>query len=292
MEYIVVIAVVVAFAAIALRFMPRDAGGARHLPRVVDESVGMEAVRRLRSRLAVAEKRRPPPVAAIPAVTEPHDNLAGVAPGPTVPTRLVISRGTQQAHPLGQGSPPPRPIPGVQFAAYSPARRRARRRPANALALERRIAGVLGIAAIAILVLALAFVPRGFGGEVLTATGTPGISASTGVDGSASPEPTSSPSPSPTPSPSPSPSPTASPTPSPTASPTPSPTPTRTPRPTPTPTRTPRPTPTPTPTPTPPPSPTPTPATPTPTVAPTPTPSAETPPPSSSVSPSPVSPAP
>ena len=94
-------------------------------------------------------------------------------PTPTVPTRLVVSRGTQQAHPMG-GAPLPRAVPGIRLTGSSPQRARAQIRPASALALQRRIAGVIGIGVIIILILAVALIPRGFGGAVLSATGKPG----------------------------------------------------------------------------------------------------------------------
>ena len=46
-EWIVGALVVLGFVAIAVRFLPRDAAGQVRLPRVVEDSIGMWAVRRL-----------------------------------------------------------------------------------------------------------------------------------------------------------------------------------------------------------------------------------------------------
>ncbi len=44
-EYIVIAFVAVGLIAIAVRFVPRDEHGARRLPRVIDESIGVAAIR-------------------------------------------------------------------------------------------------------------------------------------------------------------------------------------------------------------------------------------------------------
>ena len=282
--------VVAGFVAVALRFMPRDAQGVRRLPRMIDESVGMHFVRRTVRRRGkpVAGDGQPDVVATGAQVID--SSGAPVAPAHTVPSRFVVSRGTQQAHPMSSGGPVPLPVPSLIVPAYAARRRRARSRPVSALAFRGRVVGVGGIAVLAIVVLAVVLAPREPGG-VLAATGTPGFSASAGGAGSPSPEPTLAatatldPSPaSPTPDGSPtvvSPTVTPGATPSPTARPTP----TRAPRstskpPTPAPTIAPTPTvaPTPSPSASPAPIPSPSPSAPTPTDSPSLAPSPSSPP--------------
>lgn len=271
LEFVVVAVVaVLGFGAIAFRFMPRDARGARRLPKVVNQSIGMYAIRRF------SRPRRSTPQKALPIAIEPtgeaaHQLSAPGTPDPTVPTRFVVSRGTHQAHPMSE------PVPTMPVVGRS-SDLRSRRRPAGAVARERRIAGLVAVGVVAIAVLGVALMPRGSQGAVLSATTAPSQSppADPGL-ASAAPSATASPSPTPSPTPLITEEPTLAPTP--TASPTPSPTPTRTPRPTPT--RTPKPT-------VKPPTPSPTAApTPSPTVAP---PSASPPPPSESPPPPSASP--
>jgi hypothetical protein len=251
LELVVLGFVIAAFVAIALRFTPRDAAGGRRLPRIVDESVGMYVLRRALGRSTEAAfDRDAAAVEAEAAIAE--DEIAyriGVpgAPVPTLPTRFVISKAPPQAHPI----PPVAPVATRSVAGGRPQARRS-----GALPLQRRLAGVVAVGVVVLAAYAALSLPRGQQGEVLSATGTPGV-AGTPIASELAMAPTASSTPPPSEAvpPSPSPSPTAAPTPTPT--PTPAPTPKAASTPAPTPRRTPRATPKPTPAPTPNPTPTP-----------------------------------
>lgn len=262
-ELIVIAFVLVAFAAIGMRFLPRDESGAVRLPATVDDSIGMWAIRRLLRRPTTSTTSA---VREAGHLVEPsEDEIAyriGVpgAPQPTVPTRFIVSANRPQAHPLPAKARPA----AVPVIAGLPRQRRSQARP-NALQLQRRAAGVVALTLVVGAVVALASVSSRPQGGVLSATGTPGgfTSSEVAVGGSAGPThlPRSSDEPSERPSsvietiPPVGASRTAPPlapaTPRPTPTPTPTATPTATPATTPKPTATPKPTPTPAPTPTP-----------------------------------------
>jgi hypothetical protein len=282
LELVVMGFVVTAFAAIGLRFAPRDAAGARRLPRVVDESVGMYMVRQALRRPTASAADREAARAEADAKAE-QDVIAyriGVpgAPPPTVPTRFVVSKAPPQAHPI----PPVVPVATRPVASARPMARKS-----GALPLQRRIAGVMTVLVVVLAAFAAQSLPRGPQGGVLSATGTPGGSeeasgdpgasgassdpgaassqdagssdlpvAPTSIGASAGAASTPPPPgvathaaapPAPAATPRRTPRPTARPTPRPTPAPTPTPTPAPTPRPT----HPPRPTPTPTSEPTP-----------------------------------------
>src|SRR5262245_45360168 len=140
LELIVIAFVVIAFVAIAARFMPRDGTGARRLPRIVDESVGMYVVRRALGRSTeAASDRAAAQTEAQAKVTE--DEIAyriGVpgAPAPTVPTRFVVSKSQPQAHPI----PPVVPVTTRPVAGGRPQARRGAIVP-----IWRRFAGVAAV---------------------------------------------------------------------------------------------------------------------------------------------------
>ena len=277
--------VVVGLAAIAIRFVPRTAAGRVLLPRVVDGSVGMWALRRLTGR-PLWER---PADQEEEAATEPSPAALPVAaatfagPTPIAPTRYVPSRRPLQ--------PQLQSHPVRDLANRQAARRRAQERAARRKRLERRIAAFGALAAALIVttvVFGVAMLPRQPSGGVLAATGTPdlGVAVASGsADGSgtASTEPSSAaptassvaasgslaptlaPATAPagganqTPAATQTPGATPAPTAQPTARPTSRPTPPPTPAPTPVPTAVPTPAPTPTPPPTPVPTPVPTP---------------------------------
>jgi hypothetical protein len=286
LELVVMGFVVAAFAAIGLRFAPRDAVGARRLPRVVDESVGMYMVRQALRRPTASAADREAARAEADAKAE-QDAIAyriGVpgAPPPTVPTRFVVSKAPPQAHPI----PPVVPVATRPVASARPMARKS-----GALPLQRRIAGVLTVLVVVLAAFAAQSLPRGPQGGVLSATGTPGgseeasgdpggseassdpgggssqdagssdapiVPASLGASAGAASSPPppgvathAAAPPAPTATPRRTPRSTPRPTPRPTPAPTPASTPTSTPAPTPRPTHPPRPTPTPTPEPTP-----------------------------------------
>ncbi|MFL5751416.1 MAG: hypothetical protein ACJ767_12445, partial [Chloroflexota bacterium] len=147
LEIIVIGFVAVAFLAIVLRFLPRDETGARRLPRVVDESVGMYFIR--------SALRRPteptmdpipaapsPPAADLLQAADPQDEFSedeiayriGVpgAPPPTLPTRFVVSKARPQAHQI----PPVAPVVMRPVVGGRPQARKS-----GAMPLQRRIAG-------------------------------------------------------------------------------------------------------------------------------------------------------
>jgi hypothetical protein len=306
-ELIVGALVVFGFLAILGRMLPRDAAGRVRLPRIVDDSIGMWALRRITGRPLwerpwddePATLDRPShdgAAAAAFTAAEPDEiTAAPVGPARVAPLRYVVSR--SQAHPLAT-PPPVKPIflppPGLHH--------QARRR--GLVGLVPRLAAFAGIAAALVVGVALlGSVASMLGdqrdGDVLGVTGRPEVSApivaalasgsvepSAPSGASAEPslaEPTVTPAVSDPASVAPSDPATSLPTtPTPSTTPIPSATPTATPRPTATadPTATPAPTPTPAITPSPPtptpsaaPTPTPTPdPTPAPTPAPTPTP--------------------
>lgn len=180
LQALIVAFVVVAFAAIVWRFLPRAADGAVRLPTVIDESVGMWFVR---SALGRATDPPDPDDLAIPEPAE--DEIAyriGVpgVPPPTLPTRAVVSQAPSKAEPVLSPSrqavvPPIGPV-----ARDGSVGRRRTARPSGALAVQRRWAGAVALAAVAIAVMTLALRSRELGGEVLSATGTPAGSVGQG----------------------------------------------------------------------------------------------------------------
>jgi hypothetical protein len=183
-EILVVTFIVAAFVAIVLRFTPRDARGAAGLPAVIDESVGMDVLRRLAGRrrqsfdgAREADRKRALEAADLAATPG--------SPAPTLPTRFVVSR----------RSSGPQPVAGRAPSAHVVARKYAtgssRPRPTSALALQRRIAGVVATTVLAIALVGVALVPREPNGAVLSATGTPAPSATVGPTTSISPPPVS-----------------------------------------------------------------------------------------------------
>jgi hypothetical protein len=210
LEIVVPAFVVIAFVAIVWRFLPRSADGSVRLPAVIDESIGMWLIRR-----TVRRPIRPSrPVEEI-AIAEPDaDEIAyriGVpgAPPPTLPTRFVVAQASSNAEP-SLAEPPvtlttATTSPGHAVRGGS-APRRPGRRPSGALAAQRRWAGAVALAVVAIALTTLALGARQFDGEVLSVTGTPGAPGApaagafvsgqpTGGPPSRSVEPSSSPSP-------------------------------------------------------------------------------------------------
>jgi hypothetical protein len=169
LELIVAAFVVVAFVAIAARFMPRDESGRRQLPRVIDESVGMYTLRRSLGRSTEATTDRVAAEAEAAARVS-EDEIAyriGVpgAPEPTLPTRFVVSKAAPQAH---------RIAPVVPIATRPVAGSRPQARRSGALPLQRRLAGLVTVLIMFFVAFAALSLPRGPEGQVLSATGTPG----------------------------------------------------------------------------------------------------------------------
>ncbi|MBA2720708.1 MAG: hypothetical protein H0U52_15930 [Chloroflexi bacterium] len=293
MELIVGALVVLGFLAILARMLPRDAAGRTMLPRIVDESVGMWALRRLTGRSLLGrpwddeeefdiEGATPTGLpggaglagalsVSVAADDRPSDLQAG--PVPLAPTWSVVSRAPTRSVPVAA----PNAAPAASRAG--PARRIRWAPLAHGLVA---IAGVAANAIVAIALLNVVLAPRSGAGDVLGVTGRPEITPPggvvvpsgdeappSGIDSSLEPptgsqrpplpagQATAPPVKGPTPTPRTTPRPTARPTATPLATPPTAPTPT--PGPTATPTATPAPTGSPTPTPTPTPGPTPTP---------------------------------
>jgi hypothetical protein len=293
-ELLVGALVVLGFLAILARMLPRDAAGRAVLPRIVDDSIGMWALRRLTGRPLWERPWDDDPTAdpVAPSVTA---DLHGTADRPTGPTRVepiryVVSR--SQAHPVAT-PPPVKPIFTPRPGRRLHARRRGLVGPMPRLGV---VAGLAASLLIGVALLTSILAPPGPQGEgdVLGITGTPGASgpnvailpSGTAEPSVASADPSidapsatpatpattvpvtavpsdpiaslgATPTPA-TPTPTLTPTPAATPTPTPTLTPTPTPSPAITPAPpTPTPSAAPTPTPTPapTPTPTPPPAP-------------------------------------
>jgi hypothetical protein len=207
LEIVVPVFVVIAFVAIVLRFLPRSADGSTRLPTVIDESIGMWLIRR-----AVRRPIRPSDPLEEIAIAEPDaDEIAyriGVpgAPPPTLPTRFVVAQAPSKAEPSLAELPVTLTMPTTspsRAVRYGSATRRPARRPSGALAAQRRWAGAVALAVVAIALTTLALGARQFDGEVLSMTGTPGAPAAGGLvsgeptsgPASRSVEPSSSPSP-------------------------------------------------------------------------------------------------
>lgn len=144
-EWIVGALVVLGFIAIVVRFVPRDEAGRALLPRLVDDSIGMWALRRI--------TRRP--------LGSGGAGTSG-AGGPAYPasTRFVVSAARLQAL-------------GVRRAGAarlgSAGRRQGRRDAADSLKLQRRLAAIAAVLVIGVVALAVVLILLGPRGEVLSA---------------------------------------------------------------------------------------------------------------------------
>jgi hypothetical protein len=179
LQLLIIPFVVIAFVAIVWRFLPRAEDGSIRLPRVIDDSVGMWVIRSALGR----ETDAPDPDDVIP---EPAaDEIAyriGVpgVPPPTVPTRVVVSGAPSKAEPGLWPSQQGSALPIGPVAGDASVGQRGRTRPTGALAAQRRWAGAVALAAVAVAVTTLVLASRQLDGEVLSATGTPGGSSGQG----------------------------------------------------------------------------------------------------------------
>jgi PKD domain-containing protein len=282
-ELIVGTLFVLGMLAIVIRFAPRTSSGEVLLPRVIENSIGMWALRRLTGRRP-AEPSGDAPVAD--AYVEDVDRRlagggAGLAsaarPVPALPARVVVSRGLEsRARRIDEVTARRVALLTVtgQRARAESVLRAAEARRSRRLAFPSsrapRFAAMTAMLAIAIVALALALrlPPPSSRGQVLSAIGTPDPTSPAGIEvpggSSGSTEPTGSgapgavavtPRPAATPIRSARPGGTPERTVAPTSTPpgTPAPTPKATPKPTPKPAPAPTPTAAPTPTPPPPP---------------------------------------
>jgi hypothetical protein len=292
MEWIVGTLVVLGFIAIIVRFVPRDEAGGIRLPTIVDNSIGMWALRQLTGRplweraddigaggagqAAVAAPAR------AASVSIGFGDLHRARPVPLPPTQFMATRSRLEALGIRRAGDAQPAGPGTSHFVATPIVSSSVRRPPQAHpvgpdAAQRRLAALLAILIVAALAIVVAVVPRGtsgLSGDVLGETGGPNGSVagqpseSDAVvlpleplsSASSSPAPTTAPTaartPPPTPAPTAAPRVTPRPTPRPTATPTLKPKPpAATPAPTSPPVVTPPPTPAPSLTPTDPPSP-------------------------------------
>ncbi|MEA2518259.1 MAG: hypothetical protein QOF49_339 [Chloroflexota bacterium] len=178
MELLVGALAILGFAAIIGRMLPRDAGGGVQLPRVVDDSVGMWALRRLTGRPLgerpwIDDHAADGVAPTLPAGPDrPTDRPAG--PRRIEPIRYVVSR--SHAHPVAARQPVA-PTGRPQAGRRDQARRRGR------VGLAPSLAVVAGVAMAAVLAGVL-FVGNLSGladrsdGEVLAATGRPHVGGS------------------------------------------------------------------------------------------------------------------
>jgi PKD domain-containing protein len=253
-EWIVWALVVLGFVAIIVRFVPRDESGRARLPRIVDDSIGMWALRRITGRRLWDRS------GAIDGVSSARSRAAvtgrrGAANGaaPDAPARYAAS--AARLRQLGirpADSLPPRRLPVARPVGSATIHRR-QARPAATVVLQRRLAAIAAVVVVGVVALAVIAAPRAPSGDVLGATGGPGPDGGANAPGSGiAVLPSASSEASPSTSTHASATAQAAPTPkTPRATPVPTPRPTPTIAPTPTPTATPKPTPKPTPAPTP-----------------------------------------
>jgi hypothetical protein len=188
LQTLVLVFVILAFIAIVWRFLPRSDGGARRLPTVIDNSYSMYVLRRVLRRSPDAAD----PFEDVPIAEPALDEIAyriGVpgAPPPTAPTRLVASNAPSSAEsasaaaePVASAAPAAALVsaaPGAEVIPDGSVRRRRPARPTGALASQRRWAGAVALAVVAIAVTTLTLRARQLDGGVLSVIGTPAGSA-------------------------------------------------------------------------------------------------------------------
>lgn len=264
MELIVGVLVVLGLLAVVTRFITRDASGEIRLPRIVDDSIGMWALRRvtgrrLWERSSDDENRDDLPVesgasdgtraalGAIAAANAASPSVAIARPAPIASRRVTSTfkvsptpvhdlrrRQLAESHRTGM---PTSVVPVIVRRG----RRRDQARRKRTIGWAPRFAAmgsVAAVMAVAIIVLGVVVLPRGSQGEVLDSTGRPNQTAQSQI-AVASPSASGAMAsaflklPTPTAKPTATPRPTARATPGPTPVPTPRPTPKPTPTPTP-----------------------------------------------------------
>ena len=262
MEWIVGALVVLGFIAIFVRFVPRDEAGGARLPRIVDDSVGMWALRRLSGRdpsgraddLDAESDSTPAPSRGRPLLigVERSAGSASMAPANyAISTPRLEALGVRPAR-----SMPPRRRPSTAPIGRSHVIR-PEAAPPGSLVLQRRLAAIAAlVVAGSVIVVVVIAVTRGPSGAVLGETGGPAVNSSGPLSGiTVVPSPTTgaaTPTRSAAAPATPTPRATSQPTPRATANAAAAPTPVPTPKPTLKPTPKPTPTPTPVPTPVPP----------------------------------------
>lgn len=141
---------------------------------------------------AVDRAPAPPPEVVRPAQGPSGSWIAGT-PRPIAPTRFVVSSARRPDPAVPEPRPPALPPPAIPLrdvVATAPTWR-GPGRPGSSLVLQRRVAGLLTVATLLAVVVAAGYLPRGRGGQVLSATATPGViptaPAPSAADGSTGP---------------------------------------------------------------------------------------------------------
>ncbi len=169
MEWIVGALVVLGFIAIAARFVPRDVAGQTPLPRIVDESIGMWALRRLTGR----------PLWDPNDDAEATDNTGSL---PLSPRRYLVSPSRLRdlgIRPAGLAvrTISPRRSPLATPRAGSAVARRPQAQASSSLSAQRRLVAVAAAFVVGVVLLGAVFAPRGRSGDASSQTGRPAISA-------------------------------------------------------------------------------------------------------------------
>jgi len=182
-EWIVGALVVLGFIAIFVRFVPRDEAGGARLPRIIDDSVGMWALRRLTGRdpwdrtddLDAGSDSTPAPSRGRPLLigVERSAGSASMAPASyAISTSRLQALGVRPAR-----SMPPRRRPSTAPIGPSQVNRPEAAPPAS-LVLQRRLAAIAAlIVAGSVIVLVVITGMRGPSGPVLGETVGPAVNA-------------------------------------------------------------------------------------------------------------------
>jgi hypothetical protein len=168
-EWIVGTLVVLGFIAIVARFVPRDHAGGTRLPGIVNDSIGMWALRRLTGRplrdhtddahaMGINGSRPILPSRYLVSPSRLRDlgiRPAGLAPGRSSTRRSAL------ATPHGDST--------VERRQQAPA--------SGSLGAQRRLVAVAAALVVGIVLLAAVFAPRGRSGDGLAQTGRPVVTA-------------------------------------------------------------------------------------------------------------------
>ena len=158
-EVLVAVFIVVALVAIAVRFVPRDNRGRAQLPAIVDQSVGMWAVRQVIGHGGDREDEVPDSFEVQPTFEEIAYRI-GMAGAAKPIARVLPPRSAARRLPSGGTVDPIRRI-------------RSRPGPRAGLALQRRISAVFAVVLAVGVVVVVATSQPTPEGAVLGATGTP-----------------------------------------------------------------------------------------------------------------------
>jgi hypothetical protein len=157
----------IGFVAIIVRFLPRDARGTPRLPEIIDQSVGMWALRSLLRRPKEPVEDVPETFEIIPTPEEVAYRIGVAGAGrPVLRLRPTAVDGVAES-PLTPGSNTPGVVPDGVDLIRSRSRRKA------GLALQRRLAAVLVTLLAGGVVVVVATAPAADEDAALRTTGTP-----------------------------------------------------------------------------------------------------------------------